>query len=76
MRTVEIRDLFSSIIKIINSLNSDKKVPEFQLLFQRLTPQAEKLRAEIEVTCYQYEGVDAIKARVIFVHFSYFVSTN
>jgi len=28
---------------------------------QRLTPQAEKLRAEIEVTCYQYEGVDAIK---------------
>lgn len=29
---------------------------------QRLTPQAEKLRAEIEVTCYQYEGVDAIKA--------------
>jgi len=29
---------------------------------QRLTPQAEKLRAEIEVTCYQYEGVDAIKS--------------
>jgi len=29
---------------------------------QRLTPQAEKLRAEIEVTCFLYEGVDAIKA--------------
>jgi len=29
---------------------------------QRLTPQAQKLRSEIEVTCYSYEGVDAIKA--------------
>lgn len=28
---------------------------------QRLTPQAQKLRSEIEVTCYSYEGVDAIK---------------
>jgi len=29
---------------------------------QRLTPQAQKLRSEMEVTCYSYEGVDAIKA--------------
>ena len=27
-----------------------------------MTPQAQKLRSEIEVTCYSYEGVDAIKA--------------
>lgn len=29
---------------------------------RRLTPQAIKLRADIEVTCYQYEGIDAVKA--------------
>eukprot|EP00045_Choanoeca_perplexa_P016340 m.219356 g.219356 ORF g.219356 m.219356 type:complete len:314 (+) comp17231_c1_seq4:205-1146(+) len=28
----------------------------------RLTPQAEKIRSDIEVTCYAYEGIDAIKA--------------
>lgn len=29
---------------------------------RRLTPQAIKLRADIEVTCYEYEGIDAVKA--------------
>lgn len=29
---------------------------------RRLTPQPIKLRADIEVTCYQYEGIDAVKA--------------
>lgn len=29
---------------------------------RRLTPQPIKLRADIEVTCYHYEGIDAIKA--------------
>lgn len=29
---------------------------------RRLTPQAAKLRADLEVTCFQYEGIDAIKA--------------
>eukprot|EP00455_Lapot_gusevi_P030386 TRINITY_DN3269_c0_g1_i1.p1 TRINITY_DN3269_c0_g1~~TRINITY_DN3269_c0_g1_i1.p1 ORF type:complete len:319 (+),score=101.60 TRINITY_DN3269_c0_g1_i1:104-1060(+) len=29
---------------------------------RRLTPQAVKIRAEIELTCFQYEGIDAIKA--------------
>jgi translation initiation factor 2 subunit 1 len=28
---------------------------------RRLTPQAEKLRADIEVTCFHYDGIDAIK---------------
>ncbi|XP_062506490.1 eukaryotic translation initiation factor 2 subunit 1-like [Corticium candelabrum] len=29
---------------------------------RRLTPQAVKIRADIEVACYGYEGVDAVKA--------------
>lgn len=29
---------------------------------RRLTPQPIKLRADLEVTCYHYEGIDAIKA--------------
>jgi translation initiation factor 2 subunit 1 len=29
---------------------------------RRLTPQAVKCRADIEVSCYSYEGIDAIKA--------------
>jgi hypothetical protein len=29
---------------------------------RRLTPQAVKIRADIEVTCFAYEGIEAIKA--------------
>jgi len=29
---------------------------------RRLTPQAAKLRADIEVTCFHYDGIDAIKS--------------
>lgn len=29
---------------------------------RRLTPQAVKLRADIEVTCFSYDGIDAIIA--------------
>lgn len=28
---------------------------------QRLTPQSVKVRADVEVTCFEYEGIDAIK---------------
>lgn len=31
-------------------------------IHRRLTPQAVKIRADIEVACYKYEGVDAVKA--------------
>ena len=29
---------------------------------KRLTPQAVKIRSDIEITCYEYEGVEAVKA--------------
>ena len=28
---------------------------------RRLTPQAVKIRADIEVSCYAYDGIDAVK---------------
>lgn len=28
---------------------------------RRLTPQALKIRADFEITCFAYEGIDAIK---------------
>lgn len=31
-------------------------------IVRRLTPQPIKLRADIEVTCFQFEGIDAVKA--------------
>lgn len=44
----------------------DISEPERQELLRnierRLTPQPIKLRADIEVTCYHYEGIDAVKA--------------
>jgi len=32
---------------------------------RRLTPQAAKLRADIEFTCFHYDGIDAIKAALL-----------
>lgn len=29
---------------------------------KRLTPQPTKVRADVEVTCFEYEGIDAVKA--------------
>ena len=41
----------------------DEKTKEVLLenIKQKLTQQAVKIRADIEVTCYTYEGIDAIK---------------
>lgn len=35
------------------------------MIRKRLTPQAVKIRADIEVTCFQYEGIDAIKEALV-----------
>jgi len=43
-------------------ITAEQKAALVKTIRQRLTPQPKKLRAEIEVTCYEYEGVDAIKA--------------
>jgi len=45
----------------------DEEVKDILLkdIRRRLTPQASKLRADFEVTCFQYNGIDAIKAALL-----------
>jgi len=42
-------------------MGEDVKAALLKNIKRRLTPQAIKLRADIEVTCFHYEGIDAIK---------------
>lgn len=53
----------SSDTSIINQLDLDDEAKECLLnhIARRLSPQKVKVRADIEVTCYTYEGVDAVK---------------
>ena len=48
---------------ILDELDLDEKTRETLLanIKRRLTPQAVKIRADIEVACYGYEGIDAVK---------------
>merc|ERR1712018_849154 len=42
-------------------LDNDTKVELLRNIQQKLTQQAVKIRADIEVACYSYEGIDAVK---------------
>uniref|UniRef100_A0A2K6FUG8 Eukaryotic translation initiation factor 2 subunit 1 n=1 Tax=Propithecus coquereli TaxID=379532 RepID=A0A2K6FUG8_PROCO len=42
-------------------LNEDEREVLINNINSRLTPQAVKIRADIEVACYGYEGIDAVK---------------
>ena len=42
-------------------MNEDEREVLINNISRRLTPQAVKIRADIEVACYGYEGIDAIK---------------
>lgn len=49
--------------KIFEGLDlEDLREPLLQLIERRLTPKAVKVRADVEVTCFDYEGIDSIKA--------------
>uniref|UniRef100_UPI00358EE6EA eukaryotic translation initiation factor 2 subunit 1 n=1 Tax=Myxine glutinosa TaxID=7769 RepID=UPI00358EE6EA len=42
-------------------LNEEEKDVLLENINRRLTPQAVKIRADIEVACYGYDGIDAVK---------------
>ncbi|XP_031551640.1 eukaryotic translation initiation factor 2 subunit 1-like [Actinia tenebrosa] len=48
---------------VLDELDLDEKTKETLLanIKRRLTPQAVKIRADLEVACYGYEGIDAVK---------------
>jgi translation initiation factor 2 subunit 1 len=43
-------------------IEEDVKTALVTYIKRRLAPQPVKIRADIEVTCFTYEGIDAIKA--------------
>lgn len=52
---------------IFHDLEADPEVKSAVLAYikRRLAPQPVKVRADIEVTCFTYEGIDAIKAALV-----------
>ncbi|KAG0415135.1 hypothetical protein HPB47_007688 [Ixodes persulcatus] len=54
----------SSDLSVLDECDLDPNTREVLLtnIKHRLTPQAVKIRADIEVSCYEYEGIDAVKA--------------
>jgi len=50
--------------KVFEGLDIDPQIKSTLLenIQRRLTPKAVKVRADIEVTCFSYEGIDSIKA--------------
>lgn len=48
---------------MLDELDLDEKTKSTLLnnIMRRLTPQAVKIRADIEVSCYAYDGIDAVK---------------
>lgn len=50
-------------LSVLDECNIDPETKEVLLtnIKHRLTPQAVKIRADIEVSCYEYEGIDAVK---------------
>ena len=43
-------------------VNEEEKEALMANIRHRLTPHPVKIRADIEVSCYSYEGIDAVKA--------------
>jgi len=47
------------------NLDEDLKKALIKNIQRRLTPQPVKVRADIEVTCFGYEGIDAVKSALM-----------
>lgn len=60
-------DAFKLIVsesdRVLSKYNIDPKVKDqlVKNIQRRLTPQAVKIRADIELSCFQYDGIEAIK---------------
>jgi len=51
--------------ELMPGLNSDLRAAMLDNIAKRLTPTAVKIRADIEVTCFGYEGINAIKGALL-----------
>ena len=55
--------IFTSEPSILDECSLDEKTKEVLIanINRRMMPQAVKVRSDIEVSCYSYEGIDAVK---------------
>ena len=65
--TKKVYEVFKSAVDddtVFDDCGLDDKTKSLLLsiIKRRLTPQAFKIRADVEVTCFAYEGIDAVKA--------------
>jgi len=53
--------------KVFEGMNMSEELKDAVVknIKRRLTPQPVKVRADVEITCFQYEGIDAIKKALI-----------
>jgi translation initiation factor 2 subunit 1 len=53
--------------KVFEGLNMGPELTDAVIknIKRRLTPQPVKVRADVEITCFRYEGIDAIKKALV-----------
>jgi translation initiation factor 2 subunit 1 len=56
----------SAPVQVLGQYNIDARVKEelVKNIERRLTPQPVKVRADLEITCFTCEGIEAIKAAI------------
>jgi translation initiation factor 2 subunit 1 len=65
LKEAYMKDLLSNLSfvnQLLSSMSSPVKAAILQNIKNRLTPQITKIRCDLEVSCFKYEGIEAIKA--------------
>ena len=65
LKEAYMKDLMSNLSyvnQLLGSMEPRVKAALLQNIKNRLTPQITKIRCDLEVSCFKYEGIDAIKA--------------
>jgi translation initiation factor 2 subunit 1 len=53
------------VFALLSEITAEEKAETIDFIKLRMTPQPLKIRADIQVTCFAYEGVNAVKAALL-----------